>query len=188
VELGEAEHAGELKRLALDLIRSEVADYTPVCSELTMARTAALLGDVAEALAWFRRARASLDGRGARPLRAVVDFDEALVLRLEDPAATARLLEQARSEFAELEMTGWLSRAETQLASLRGTHPGGLTAREAEVLGLLGDGLTNREIAGELVISVHTVERHLATIYRKIGVRNRTDATAFVYKSGLANT
>jgi DNA-binding NarL/FixJ family response regulator len=53
---------------------------------------------------------------------------------------------------------------------------------------LLGDGLTNREIAGELVISVHTVERHLATIYRKIGVRNRTDATAFAYKSGLANT
>ena len=188
MELGEAEHAGELKRLALDLIRSEVADYTPVCSELTMARMAALLGDVAEALAWFQRARASLDGRGARPLRAVVDFDEALVLRLEDPAATARLLEQARSEFAELEMTGWLSRAETQLASLRGAHPGGLTAREAEVLGLLGDGLTNREIAGELVISVHTVERHLATIYRKIGVRNRTDATAFVYKSGLANT
>jgi len=187
-ELGEAEHAGELKRLALELIRSEVADYTPACSELTMARTAALLGDVAEALAWFQRARASLDGRGARPLRAVVDFDEALVLRLEDPAATARLLEQARSEFAELEMTGWLSRAETQLASLRGAHPGGLTAREAEVLGLLGDGLTNREIAGELVISVHTVERHLATIYRKIGVRNRTDATAFVYKSGLANT
>jgi len=187
-ELGEAEHAGELKRLALDLIRSEVADYTPVCSELTMARTAALLGDVTEALAWFQRARAALDGRGARPLRAVVDFDEALVLRLEDPAATARLLEQARSEFAELEMTGWLSRAETQLASLRGAHPGGLTAREAEVLGLLGDGRTNREIAGELVISVHTVERHLSTIYRKIGVRNRTDATAFAYKSGLANT
>ena len=39
-----------------------------------------------------------------------------------------------------------------------------------------------------LVISVHTVERHLATIYRKIGVRNRTEATAFAYKSGLANT
>ena len=40
--------------------------------------------------------------------------------------------------------------------------------------------------------SVHLLEpnrfRHLATIYRKIGVRNRADATAFVYKSGLANT
>jgi DNA-binding CsgD family transcriptional regulator len=85
-------------------------------------------------------------------------------------------------------MAGWLSRAETQLSSLRGAYPSGLTAREAEVLGLLGGGRTNREIAGELVISVHTVERHLATIYRKIGARNRTDAAAFAYKSGLANT
>jgi DNA-binding NarL/FixJ family response regulator len=67
-------------------------------------------------------------------------------------------------------------------------HPCGLTPREAEVLGLLASGRTNREIAAELVISVHTVERHLATIYRKIGARNRTDATAFAHTSGLANT
>jgi hypothetical protein len=77
-ELGEAEHAGELNRLALDLIGSEVSDYTPVCSELTVARTTALLGDVAEARTWFERARAALDGRGTRPLRAIVDYDEAI--------------------------------------------------------------------------------------------------------------
>jgi DNA-binding NarL/FixJ family response regulator len=113
---------------------------------------------------------------------------EALVLRLQDPAAAARLLEDARSEFEELEMTGWLEHADTQLWSLHGAHPGGLTAREAEVLRLLGGGRTNKEIAAQLVISVHTVERHLATIYRKIGARNRTDATALAHKSGLANT
>ena len=187
-ELGDAEHAGQLKKLALDLIASEVADYTPISSELTVARTAALLGDLDEARAAFERARAALEARGARPLRAVVDYDEALVLRLHDAAAATRLLEAARSEFAELEMTGWLERADRQLRSLRGANPGGLTAREAEVLDLLGGGRTNREIAAELVISVHTVERHLATIYRKIGAKNRTDATSLAHRSGHANT
>ncbi len=187
-ELREAEHAGQLKRLALDLIASEVADYTPVSSELTVARAAALLGEVDEARAWFDRARGALDERGTRPLRVIVDYDEALVLRLQDPAAAARLLDHARSELGELEMTGWLERAETLLRSLRGAHPGGLTARETEVLRLLAGGRTNKEIAAHLVISVHTVERHLATIYRKIGARNRSDATALAHKSGLANT
>jgi DNA-binding NarL/FixJ family response regulator len=56
------------------------------------------------------------------------------------------------------------------------------------VLRLLAGGRTNKEIAADLVISVHTVERHLATIYRKIGARNRSDATALAHKSGLANT
>jgi DNA-binding CsgD family transcriptional regulator len=187
-ELGEAEHAGQLRRLALDLVASEVADYTPVSSELTVARAAALLGEVDDARAWFDRARGALDQRGTRPLRAMVDYDEALVLRLQDPAAAARLLDHARSEFGELEMTGWLERAERLLWSLRGAHPAGLTARETEVLRLLASGRTNKEIAADLVISVHTVERHVATIYRKIGARNRSDATALAHKSGLANT
>ena len=42
------------------------------------------------------------------------------------------------------------------------------------------EGRTNREIADVLVLSIHTIERHLANAYRKIGARNRTDATAFV--------
>jgi DNA-binding CsgD family transcriptional regulator len=187
-ELGEAEHAGELRTLALDQIESEACDYTPVSSELTVARTAALLEDFDEARIYFDRARAALDERGTQALRAIADYDQALVLRQHDAAAAAELLEDARAEFAELEMKGWLQRAETLLRSLRGAYPGGLTPREAEVLGLLAGGRTNREIAAELVISVHTVERHLATIYRKIGARNRTDATAFAHTSGLTNT
>ena len=85
-------------------------------------------------------------------------------------------------------MKGWLDRADTLLSSLRTVNAGGLTPRETEVLRLLASGGTNKEIAAELVISVHTVERHLATIYRKIGARNRAEATAFAHTSGLANT
>ena len=47
---------------------------------------------------------------------------------------------------------------------------------------LLADGLTNREIAERLVLSVHTVERHVANAYRKIGAHNRAEATSFVIR------
>ncbi|BAL87642.1 putative LuxR-family transcriptional regulator [Actinoplanes missouriensis 431] len=52
----------------------------------------------------------------------------------------------------------------------------GLTPREREVLSLLAAGESNTEIARNLGIAVHTVERHLGSVYRKIGARGRTDA------------
>jgi DNA-binding CsgD family transcriptional regulator len=56
----------------------------------------------------------------------------------------------------------------------------GLSAREAEVLALVADGRSNQEIAAELVLSVRTVERHLATIYRKLGLHGRSARAAAV--------
>jgi DNA-binding CsgD family transcriptional regulator len=60
-----------------------------------------------------------------------------------------------------------------------------LTERESEVLRLLAAGAANKEIARRLYISVHTVERHVANVYGKIGVRNRSEATAFALRSGV---
>jgi DNA-binding NarL/FixJ family response regulator len=54
-----------------------------------------------------------------------------------------------------------------------------LTRREQQVLQLLAQGASNKEIATQLTLSVHTVERHIANIYSKIGARNRADATAY---------
>jgi pimeloyl-ACP methyl ester carboxylesterase/DNA-binding CsgD family transcriptional regulator len=54
-----------------------------------------------------------------------------------------------------------------------------LTPREVEVLRCLAGGGSNAEIARQLGIAVHTVERHLASIYRKVGARGRTDAVAY---------
>ena len=62
----------------------------------------------------------------------------------------------------------------------------GLTAREAEVLGLLAKGKTNKEIAQELVLSVSTVQRHVANVYAKIGARGRAQATAYALRRGIA--
>lgn len=61
-----------------------------------------------------------------------------------------------------------------------------LTAREVEVLRLIADGLTNREIAEELVLSERTVARHITNIYAKINARGKADATAYALRHGLA--
>ena len=64
--------------------------------------------------------------------------------------------------------------------------PRGLTAREVEVLRLVATGKTNRDIAVELVISQHTVARHLQNIFAKLDVSSRAAATAFAFEHGLA--
>jgi predicted ATPase/DNA-binding CsgD family transcriptional regulator/DNA-binding XRE family transcriptional regulator/predicted negative regulator of RcsB-dependent stress response len=64
--------------------------------------------------------------------------------------------------------------------------PGNLTARQAEVLRLLADGLTNRQIAARLYLSAGTVDRHLGNIYRKLGLGGRVDAARYAVEHGLA--
>lgn len=64
--------------------------------------------------------------------------------------------------------------------------PLGLSAREAEVLNLIATGLTNRQIAERLSLSIHTVERHTVNIYTKLGVRGRAAATAYALQHPTA--
>jgi DNA-binding CsgD family transcriptional regulator len=58
-----------------------------------------------------------------------------------------------------------------------------LSEREADVLELAAQGLTNSELATRLEITVHTVKFHLASVYRKLGVANRTEAVAVLFRS-----
>jgi DNA-binding CsgD family transcriptional regulator len=67
------------------------------------------------------------------------------------------------------------------------TSPARLSRREAEVLGLLAQGLSNKEIAGVLWLSERTVERHITGLYRKIGVERRSEATAFALRHSLVD-
>jgi DNA-binding CsgD family transcriptional regulator/tetratricopeptide (TPR) repeat protein len=60
-----------------------------------------------------------------------------------------------------------------------------LTVRELEVLRLVSSGRSNSEIAAELVLSVRTVERHVANLYAKIGSRSRAEAIAYAFEHGL---
>jgi DNA-binding NarL/FixJ family response regulator len=63
--------------------------------------------------------------------------------------------------------------------------PQHLTRREGEVLALLARGLSNKEIAGVIWLSDRTVERHITSVYRKIGVARRSEATAFALRHGV---
>ena len=80
-------------------------------TRLALARLCALDGRLAEASGWFDAARDVLDDQGARPLRAVVDHDEALMqLRAGEPAAAAPFVVAAEAAFERLGMTGWQRR------------------------------------------------------------------------------
>jgi DNA-binding NarL/FixJ family response regulator len=124
-------------------------------------------------------------------------------LRLPYQTAQARLLYGAAlrragsEEDALLELRAALAAFErlgaggdaAKAAALLGEReelPRGLTTREAEVLRLVAAGKTNREIAAALLISEHTVARHLQNIFAKLDVSSRSAATAFAFEHGLA--
>ncbi len=91
-------------------------------------------------------------------------------------------LDRVAAKKAEI-MTGLASRD----AGASGSEAGldGLTARECEVLRLVAQGLSSRDIADTLVLSVRTVDRHIANIYRKIDASGRVQATAYAFGHGL---
>jgi DNA-binding CsgD family transcriptional regulator len=177
--------------LALQLVAAGVGE-PPLCSHhLAAARMAALRRDLPAASTLFERSRKTLDESGQRPLRAIVDLDEALALdRLAstDRSKLRNLVDAATAAFETLGMHPWLERAQ-QLSrpGPKQDYPDRLTAREVEVLRLVAGGLTNKEMAERLVLSVPTIHRHIANIYAKIGARGRADATAYTLNHDLAD-
>jgi DNA-binding CsgD family transcriptional regulator len=104
---------------------------------------------------------------------------------LGDSAGAEVEFDCARDVFASLGAAPDLERLQRLAAVGSGSDAAALSSREREVLAHLAAGRTNREIAQHLVVSTHTVARHIEHIYAKLGVANRTAATAYAYEHHL---
>jgi ATP/maltotriose-dependent transcriptional regulator MalT len=94
-------------------------------------------------------------------------------------------VDASRRVFEELGATPALAWVDSLTGKGETVDTHGLTARELEVLRLLAKGRSNRDIAAELVISEHTVARHVQNIFTKLGVTSRAAAGAFAFEHEL---
>jgi DNA-binding NarL/FixJ family response regulator len=213
LDRGAAREAAELaERLLRQVPEHRRLSRAPALDLLVRARAAA--GDLdgaAEALAALREVERLV---GTAPLRACADAAEGVLAGARGEHDRARvLLEDAVDAFtrsgapfeaaqarlalaAALTALGRTEAGEREVAVARERLrelAGGpaapplpeLTPREREVLALLAEGLTNRGIAEQLVVSEHTVHRHVNSILRKLDLPSRTAAAALAVRAGL---
>jgi len=118
-------------------------------------------------------------------LRTLADTIEPSLLLISRRVRDATRLASEIDELSAAQVTASGGPAVTEARDTAAPSPLPLTRRELEVLGLLAQGLSNKEIAGVMWLSDRTVERHITSVYRKIGVARRSEATAFALRNGV---
>ena len=166
------------ERCDSDLLRAYVADARGAV-ELAAGDAAAALPILREAFQAWQRLEAPYEAARTRVLvgqtcRALGDEDGFLFE-----------LEAAGEAFERLGAEPDVVAVDALLGRTADPTEHGLTARELDVLRLVSAGKSNKEIAAELVISEHTVARHLQNVFRKLDVQSRTAASAFAFEHGL---
>ncbi len=182
---GDARAAGQLAREHVDLARRGGSPYAMAGALRALAAVDAGPDRVQHLL----RARAVLAGAAAGRLSAQIDTDLAgLLLLTHAPDAEERalaLLRAAEDHAGRQELWPLQGRVRRLLDRL-GEQPrkvqteamAALTVSERRVARMAADGLTNRQIANELVVTVKAVEWHLSHVYRKLGISSRTNLAA----------
>jgi DNA-binding CsgD family transcriptional regulator len=148
-------------------------------------RLLAARGDLPGAEEAFEQARARLAGLPLPYERARVDFAHGITLRRAGRRRdAAALLATARLSFAALGAQVYVDRCDRELKTGRPAPRGteadaqGLTEQERTVARLVATGLTNKEVAASMLLSVKTVQFHLTRVYAKLGVRSRSELAA----------
>jgi DNA-binding NarL/FixJ family response regulator len=163
--------------------------------------------DLVALTAVFAAQAVALAGQSAapEPLEAAIERFVELAMPLDEGIARLELaralrsthlelaVEQARAALRIFERLGAAPYADRAAKLLRdlgapgraAPRDGDLSKRETEVLSLLGAGLSNAEIAERLVISPRTAEHHVASVLRKLELRNRAEAAAYAVREGV---
>ena len=188
---GQAEEAARCGEELLEVAQVVGSQSLRAIADRVRGRLAATIGDLptardalADAADGFERAGGTFDS-------AVTRLDLAEVLRdLDRRAAATRAAARALEALTTLRARAQASRAENLLAQLRdaAAQPSQtrlLSRREQEVLRLVAEGLSNRAIADRLVLSEHTVRRHVQNVLAKLGVGSRTAAASRALRDGL---
>jgi DNA-binding CsgD family transcriptional regulator len=196
VAMAEGQHEEADLRLAESLtLRHEIGDRPGVADTLeSLAAVAATLSRPQTALQLAGAAAALRQAIGAAqsPMRhdllerwlpaLQLDVGEEVSARSWATGQAMTIQETIALALTMHESAALLSQPQKEVSAL----VAGLTSREAEVLRLLAQGQSNKEIAAELVLSVRTVERHITNLYGKIDARGKADATAYAIRHGLA--
>ena len=180
VEIGEPAVAAELlgwyEAAARTVGRSSAIALSVRCRGLL----AAAAGDVEQAVDLLEEALHRLEDvplplERARTLLALGTGQR----RARERRAARESLEAAAAAFGELGATLWAERARAEIARIGGRVAAGpeLTPNEMQVAQLVAEGLTNKEVAARLFLSPKTVEFHLRNVFRKVGVKSRTELT-----------
>jgi len=154
-----------------------------------LGRAASLSARWDDAFRWFATGEEVMMRAGGRPFLGIIAYERAAAHQRrnekDDAPAARRCLQEAIETFGDLGMPAHRERAQRALEALHEARAGGLTEREAEILRLVAEGRTNRAIAESLVLSENTVARHVANIFNKLDVDNRTAATAWAVRAGI---
>lgn len=186
VALGRLEEAEEEIARVDDLARSTGRAWHAAIAARGAARVAAARGDAAGARAAIARALAAHE-RLPQPFelgRTLLAQGE-IERRFKQRGTARAALTRARDLFDALGAARWSEMATADLARIPGRTPGSgdLTETERKVAGLVAEGLTNKEIAARLFVSVRTVEANLSKVYAKLGVRSRTELVGLLDRS-----
>jgi DNA-binding CsgD family transcriptional regulator len=178
IELERPEEANEVTERLDRLAREQQHPWGLATVKRSMAAIRLAEGYDDAAAAQLTRASADYGalGLGFESARALLYLGR-LQRRAKKRAAARQALGEAQSGFERLGCSGWAQAASAELDRISGRRPaasGGLTPSEQKVADLVASGLSNKEIAAQLFISVYTVEAHLSNVYAKLGIRSRT--------------
>jgi DNA-binding CsgD family transcriptional regulator len=164
------------------------SDYVRALAALARGRVCLAANDgdprscLREALSGFTRARVPLESARTRLALAQAFATDNPDVALAEARAALDVFEQLHAARHADAAVALLRTLGVRPSTARSSDEGTLTKREAEVLDLLGHGLSNPEIAERLFISRKTVEHHVSNVLAKLGLRTRSEAAAYAVR------